>query len=114
MSDQFRMFRFYTERKAFQKLTDIPPNGIEITQHHVGNCYNNNICFRQGQRWACDENICSTLPANQTLGVASNNIAVSCESRCIPLANHFIDETCWSRSIIAQKVIRLCGAHLVH
>ena len=31
----------------------MPKNAYEITQENVGNCYNNGICFRGGQRWAC-------------------------------------------------------------
>jgi len=47
-------YAFPTEQKTYQNVADIPPNGYEITQEHVGNCYNNNICFRQGQsrKWS--------------------------------------------------------------
>ena len=104
-------FEIYAEQKWLNSSSQLPPGGIEITAKHVGNCYNNNLCFRQGQLWACDAATCATHPVNQTVNqtvIPFKSPHEECETSCYPLSRQYIKATCRAKSLIVQKVIRLC------
>ena len=114
----------------FASRAQIPENGVQIVLPDQGRCNLANLCFRSDQQWSCDTGICQIKPENQNLTLLTGQMDKNC--RCAPLQPEFIDQVstilevfhsndklsvtyiewnfqvCQTKSIIAQKVIRLC------
>lgn len=67
-------------------------------------CRTHNVCFRSDMRWACSENIC-----NSRIGIVPSQDRKDDNCfKCSKMSGSTINGICESKSIIAQKVIRLC------
>lgn len=67
-------------------------------------CRTHNLCFRSDMRWACSEDIC-----NSRIGIVPSQDKKDDNCfKCSKMSGPTINGICKSKSIIAQKVIRLC------
>jgi len=67
-------------------------------------CRTHNVCFRSDMRWACSEDIC-----NSRIGIVPSQDRKDDNCfKCSKMSGSTINGICKSKSIIAQKVIRLC------
>jgi len=76
---------------------------LELNSITKAKCRSHNLCFRSDMRWACNNQICNS---NKNIHL-SDSKDQAC-FKCDKLRGSDINSVCSSKSIIAQKVIRLC------
>lgn len=99
--------RFISAGQIYPDRSSIPSNGIQVVQPERGRCAGSGLCFRSDHQWSCDAGICHARAQEQDISLMSGHKDKNC-MRCNPLSVKLINQVCESRSIIAQKVIRLC------